>query len=152
VIELPAAADTRALGKALAALTRAGDLVILAGDLGAGKTTLVQGLGEGLNVRGQITSPTFVIARYHPPLGPGPGLTHVDAYRLGGLDQLDDLDLDAEMADSVTAVEWGLGLAERLATDHLIVHLERQRGASQNRRIARLEATGERWRGVELPG
>ena len=75
-------------------MLRAGDLVILTGGLGAGKTTLTQGIAEGLGVRGPITSPTFVIARVHPSLGSGPVLVHVDAYRLGGLDELDDLDLD----------------------------------------------------------
>jgi tRNA threonylcarbamoyladenosine biosynthesis protein TsaE len=129
-IDLPTAADTRALGRRLAGLLRAGDLLILSGELGAGKTTLVQGLGEGLRVRGRVTSPTFVIARHHPPLGAGPGLLHVDAYRLESLEQLDDLDLDAAVEDSVTAVEWGAGLAERLADERLEIRLERARGQS----------------------
>ena len=87
----------------------AGDLVILSGDLGAGKTTLTQGIGAGLGVRGEITSPTFVIARVHPSLVGGPPLVHVDAYRLGGIDELDDLDLDTSLDDAVTVVEWGEG-------------------------------------------
>ena len=91
--------DMRDLGRRLAALLRAGDLVILAGPLGAGKTTLVQGIGAGLGVRGPVTSPTFVIARVHPPLaGGGPALVHADAYRLGSFGEVDDLDLDTDAA------------------------------------------------------
>ena len=104
-------------------LLAAGDLVVLTGGLGAGKTTLTQGLGEGLGVRGPITSPTFVIARVHPSLVGGPDLVHVDAYRLGGVAELDDLDLDASLDEAVTVVEWGHGLAEGLAEDHLEVTL-----------------------------
>ena len=107
----------RELGRRLAGLLRAGDLVVLSGPLGAGKTTLTQGLGDGLKVRGPITSPTFVIARVHPSLAGGPPLVHADAYRLGGLDELDDLDLDRQGA--VTVVEWGEGLAEGLSEDRL---------------------------------
>src|SRR5580693_2274847 len=116
-ITVPTAAAMRALGRRLAALLRAGDLVLLAGPLGAGKTTLVQGMGEALRVRGPVTSPTFVIARVHPPLAGGPALVHVDAYRLGGLAEVDDLDLDLD--GSVTVVEWGEGLAEGLSADRL---------------------------------
>lgn len=119
-------ADMRALGRRLAGLLRAGDLVILSGPLGAGKTTLTQGIGEGLRVRGPVTSPTFVIARVHPSLvdalglaAPGPALVHADAYRLGSVLEMDDLDLDADTATSVTVVEWGEGLAEGLAADRL---------------------------------
>ena len=93
-------------------------------DSGAGKTTLTQGLAEGLGVRGPITSPTFVIARVHPSLVGGPALVHVDAYRLGGFAELDDLDLDADLDASVTIVEWGHGLAEDLSDDRLEVVLE----------------------------
>src|SRR5947207_6410831 len=99
-------ADMRALGRRLAAGLRPGDLVILSGALGAGKTTLVQGIGEGLGVRGPVTSPTFVIARIHPSLAGGPALVHADAYRLSGPAEVDDLDLDQAMAESVTVVEW----------------------------------------------
>src|SRR5690606_17238443 len=100
----------RELGRGLAKLVRAGDLVLLSGELGAGKTTLTRGLGEGLGVRGSVTSPTFVIARVHPSLGDGPPLVHVDAYRLaGGLDEMEDLDLDVSLPESVIVVEWGEG-------------------------------------------
>src|ERR1700733_9633530 len=119
-------AEMRALGRSLATVLRAGDLVLLSGGLGAGKTTLTKGIGDGLGVRGPITSPTFVIARVHPPLaasaaggngaaGRGPALVHADAYRLGSVLELDDLDLDTDTASSVTVVEGGEGLAEGLS-------------------------------------
>jgi tRNA threonylcarbamoyladenosine biosynthesis protein TsaE len=111
----------RALGGRLAGLLQAGDLVVLSGPLGAGKTTLAQGIGAGLGVRGQVTSPTFVIARLHPSLGAGPDLVHADAYRLGSRAEVDDLDLDADLATSVTVVEWGEGLVEDLAPSFLSV-------------------------------
>ena len=125
--ELRVATDAamRDLGRVLAARLRAGDLVILTGPLGAGKTTLVQGIGQGLGVRGPVTSPTFVIARIHPPLaGSGPALVHADAYRLGSIREVDDLDLDADVADAVTVVEWGEGLAEGLAEDRLEISIQ----------------------------
>jgi tRNA threonylcarbamoyladenosine biosynthesis protein TsaE len=111
----------RALGRRLAPMLRAGDLIVLNGQLGAGKTTLVRGIGEGLNVRGPVTSPTFVIARVHPALGGGPALVHVDAYRLSSPAEVDDLDLDADLERSVTVVEWGGGLVEGLAASWLDV-------------------------------
>jgi tRNA threonylcarbamoyladenosine biosynthesis protein TsaE len=107
----------RALGRRLARLLRAGDLVILGGPLGSGKTTLVQGMAEGLQVRGPVTSPTFVIARVHP------SLVHADAYRLASPAEVDDLDLDAHLERSVTVVEWGGGLAEDLAADRLEIRI-----------------------------
>ena len=120
--------DMRDLGRRLAALLRAGDLVILAGPLGAGKTTLVQGIGAGLGVRGPVTSPTFVIARVHPAVaGSGPALVHADAYRLGSIGEVDDLDLDTDAASAVTVVEWGTGLAEVLAADRLEISIEPDR-------------------------
>jgi tRNA threonylcarbamoyladenosine biosynthesis protein TsaE len=124
-ILVPAAAQMRALGARLAALLGPGDLVVLTGPLGAGKTTLVQGLGEGLGVRGPVTSPTFVIARVHPSLRGGPALVHADAYRLGSRAEVDDLDLDADLDSSVTVVEWGEGLAEELAPSFLQITISR---------------------------
>ena len=120
-ISIPTAARMRALGRRLAALLRPGDLVVLNGPLGAGKTTLVQGIGDGLGVRGPVTSPTFVIARIHPALRGGPALVHADAYRLGSPAEVDDLDLDADLDRSVTVVEWGGGLVEGLAPSWLDV-------------------------------
>jgi len=119
------AEQTRECGLRLGRRLGAGDLVILSGELGAGKTTFTQGLAEGLGVRGPITSPTFVIARVHPSLTGGAPLVHVDAYRLGSLAELDDLDLDTAVEDSVTVVEWGEGKAEVLAQAHYTVHLAR---------------------------
>jgi tRNA threonylcarbamoyladenosine biosynthesis protein TsaE len=121
---LPTPADTRALGADLAGLVRAGDLVVLVGPLGAGKTALTQGIGEALGVREPVTSPTFVIARVHR--GGRLPLVHVDAYRLGGVADVDDLDLDASTDESVTVVEWGQGLVEQLADEHLEVRLDRR--------------------------
>jgi tRNA threonylcarbamoyladenosine biosynthesis protein TsaE len=121
---LPTPEETRALGVELAGLLRAGDLVVLVGPLGAGKTALTQGLGAGLGVREPVTSPTFVIARVHT--GGRLPLVHVDAYRLGSVADVDDLDLDASTDESVTVVEWGQGLVEQLADEHLEVRLERE--------------------------
>ena len=121
---LPTPEDTRALGEALAGLLRPGDLVVLVGPLGAGKTALTQGIGAGLGVREPVTSPTFVLARVHRS-GRLP-LVHVDAYRLGGVADVDDLDLDASTEESVTVVEWGQGLVEQLADEHLEVRLDRR--------------------------
>jgi tRNA threonylcarbamoyladenosine biosynthesis protein TsaE len=121
-VAVATAADMQGLGERLAALLRPGDLVVLTGPLGAGKTTLVQGIGRGLHVRGPVTSPTFVIARVHPALdGTGPALVHADAYRLGSRAEVDDLDLDADLGSSVTVVEWGEGLVEDLADSYLEV-------------------------------
>jgi len=163
----PTAEDTRALGEQLGRRLRAGDLVVLTGDLGAGKTTLTQGLADGLGVRGPITSPTFVIARVHPSLVGGPALVHVDAYRLGSLAEVDDLDLDASLEDSVTVVEWGEGLVERLSGDRLELALTRPgarsaegrdaegrdaEGPDAERRTAVLRGVGPRWAGSALEG
>ena len=126
--EVEDAEAMQALGERLAGALRAGDLVVLTGELGAGKTTLTQGLGLGLGVRGAVTSPTFVIARVHPSLVGGPDLVHVDAYRLGGISELDDLDLDASLDDAVTVVEWGAGLAEGLAESRLEITITRALG------------------------
>ncbi|GAA2117672.1 tRNA (adenosine(37)-N6)-threonylcarbamoyltransferase complex ATPase subunit type 1 TsaE [Actinomadura alba] len=146
---IPTAEAMRDLGLRLAGVLRAGDLLVLSGDLGAGKTTLTQGIGEGLKVRGPITSPTFVIARVHPSLCGGPPLVHADAYRLGGFVELDDLDLDATVEESVTVVEWGEGLAEGLADARLEINISRADAASEGRAV-RLRGTGDRW--VDLGG
>ena len=139
--------DMRDLGRRLAALLRAGDLVILAGPLGAGKTTLVQGIGAGLGVRGPVTSPTFVIARVHPPLaGGGPALVHADAYRLGSFGEMDDLDLDTDVGRAVTVVEWGTGLAEPLAEDRLEITIEPDQDSDV--RTVRINGYGARWHGA----
>jgi tRNA threonylcarbamoyladenosine biosynthesis protein TsaE len=144
---VPTDADMRDLGRRLAAGLRAGDLLILAGPLGAGKTTLVQGIGAGLGVRGPITSPTFVIARVHPVLdGPGPALVHADAYRLGSISEVDDLDLDTDVASAVTVVEWGSGLAESLAEDRLEISIEPE--PDSDARTVRLNGHGARWHAV----
>ena len=168
-VTVPTAGAMRALGEELAALLRPGDLVLLTGDLGAGKTTLTQGIGRGLRVRGDVTSPTFVIAREHRPTAGGPGLVHVDAYRLGTLAEVDDLDLDAALDDAVTVVEWGAGLVEGLADSRLEVRLARRRGGvpapagsdgddgddgddEDEVRTVELAGIGPRWTGVTLPG
>lgn len=129
-VTVTAPEDTRALGERLATLLRAGDLVLLSGALGAGKTTLTQGIGAGLGVRGQVASPTFIIARVHPSLSGGPDLVHVDAYRLGSFDEVDALDLDTSLGESVTVVEWGEDKVESLAEDRLEVEVRRPRGAA----------------------
>jgi tRNA threonylcarbamoyladenosine biosynthesis protein TsaE len=189
-LTVSAAEEMRELGRRLASMLTAGDLVILSGGLGAGKTTLTQGIGDGLRVRGPITSPTFVIARVHPPLAAsaggasaggasaggggasagggqdaaerGPALVHADAYRLGSVLELDDLDLDADTASSVTVVEWGEGLAEGLSADRLEITIapvvaardaawDAEGAAADRPRTVRISAVGERWEGVELP-
>ncbi|WP_373429425.1 tRNA (adenosine(37)-N6)-threonylcarbamoyltransferase complex ATPase subunit type 1 TsaE [Streptomyces sp. V4I23] len=140
------------LGRRLAKLLRPGDLVMLTGELGAGKTTLTRGLGEGLGVRGAVTSPTFVIARVHPSLTGGPALVHVDAYRLGGgLDEMEDLDLDVSLPESVVVVEWGEGKVEDLSEDRLHVVIHRVVGDTEDdRREVVLRGYGERWAELDL--
>lgn len=177
-LTVAAAGEMRELGRRLASVLTAGDLVILSGGLGAGKTTLTQGIGAGLGVRGPITSPTFVIARVHPPLAPagaaagraaverGPALVHADAYRLGSVLELDDLDLDTDTASSVTVVEWGEGLAEGLSADRLEITItalaaaaeyeldadaDADGAAADRPRTVRISTVGARWEGVELP-
>ncbi|MPV39092.1 tRNA (adenosine(37)-N6)-threonylcarbamoyltransferase complex ATPase subunit type 1 TsaE [Georgenia subflava] len=162
-LTVPDAEAARELGRRLATVLRAGDLVLLSGDLGAGKTTLTQGIGSGLGVRGQVASPTFIIARVHPALGDGPDLVHVDAYRLGSLDEVDALDLDTSLEDSVTVVEWGTGKVEALAEDRLEIEIRRPRGegfsaagselaelAAPAPREVVVEGLGARWAEVDL--
>lgn len=130
--ELPTVEDTIALGEQLGRQLRAGDVVVLSGPLGAGKTAFTKGIALGMDVEGPVTSPTFVLARVHRARQPGrPELVHVDVYRLlehTGADllaELDSLDLDADLDDAVVVVEWGEGLAERLSDNHLDIRLER---------------------------
>ncbi|TDE02458.1 tRNA (adenosine(37)-N6)-threonylcarbamoyltransferase complex ATPase subunit type 1 TsaE [Jiangella asiatica] len=150
-LDVPDADTMTALGERLAGLLRAGDLVLLGGDLGAGKTTLAQGVGAGLRVRGPVTSPTFVIARVHPSLVGGPPLVHVDAYRLGGWDELEDIDLEATLDEAVTLVEWGEGVAEGLAGDRLEIHIDRPHDADEGEvRHVRVTPVGGRWDEREL--
>lgn len=146
VLVVPTAAAMERLGELLAAQLRAGDLVELNGELGAGKTTLTRGIGAGLGVRGAVTSPTFVLARTHPR--DGVPLVHVDAYRLGGAAELDDLDLD--FAGSITVVEWGAGLLDDVAASRLVLDLERTRGGDpaaddDEPRTVRVTGHGSRW-------
>jgi tRNA threonylcarbamoyladenosine biosynthesis protein TsaE len=163
--EVPTPEAMHDLAGKVAELVQAGDLLVLTGDLGAGKTTFTQGLGNALQVRGPITSPTFVLARSHPSLVQGPDLVHVDAYRLGSADEVDDLDLDASADQSVTVVEWGLGVAEQLNDSWLAVTIE-VRGArpidplgtaidgehddDADPRVVTIKPNGPRWAGVPL--
>ncbi|MGW4467349.1 tRNA (adenosine(37)-N6)-threonylcarbamoyltransferase complex ATPase subunit type 1 TsaE [Micromonospora sp. NPDC004704] len=153
VVELSTVEDTRAFGRRLAALLRAGDLLVLTGPLGAGKTALTQGIGAGLGVLGDVTSPTFVIARVHRPdpdsvgrrRANRPALVHADAYRLGAAvdprAEIDDLDLDASVDDAVTVVEWGEGLVEQLVDAHLRVRIDRR--DDDSRRIELVPVGGD---------
>lgn len=133
-LDVATAEQTHALAAALGAGLQAGDLLVLTGELGAGKTTFTQGLGEGLGVRAGIISPTFVLVRIHPnlPDGPrpgGPDLVHVDAYRLGSASEIDDIDLENTLDTAVTVVEWGRGRVEHLSESRLEVELHRRLGS-----------------------
>lgn len=149
--ELATPEATERFGAGLAALLGPGDVVVLTGALGAGKTTLTRGLGAALGVRGPVSSPTFVLARTHPSLVGGPELVHVDAYRLGDALELDDLDLDLDA--SVTVVEWGREVVSAITDEWLDVALDRPRAAAGDDpqatdapRTVRIDATGARWR------
>jgi tRNA threonylcarbamoyladenosine biosynthesis protein TsaE len=144
-VQVATAGDMRELGARLATRLRPGDLVVLAGPLGAGKTVLVSGIAAGLGAAGPVTSPTFVIARVYAD-GRLP-LVHVDAYRLGSVAEVDDLDLDADAGDCVTVVEWGAGLVEALAEAHLRVEISRPtgEGTGEVRRV-RFIPSGSTWR------
>ncbi|MCC3290312.1 tRNA (adenosine(37)-N6)-threonylcarbamoyltransferase complex ATPase subunit type 1 TsaE [Arthrobacter sp. zg-Y1110] len=153
------AEETQALAERLGRVLRRGDLLLLTGELGAGKTTFTQGLGAGLGVRPGIISPTFVLVREHPSLGDGPDLVHVDAYRLGSEGEVDDIDLEASMDRSVTVVEWGRGLVEHLSDSRLEITLVRAVGGdapgapatdysdedTDEERTIRLAGFGPRW-------
>lgn len=158
-LQVPTARAMQDLGARLAGVLRRGDLVVLTGDLGAGKTTFTQGLGGALGVRGRIASPTFVISRIHPTLADGPDLVHVDTYRMADALEVADLDLEDSIADSVTVVEWGAGLVEGLAADRLELVLTRgtelppdadpDDPSAAVREVA-ITAVGARWAGVDL--
>jgi tRNA threonylcarbamoyladenosine biosynthesis protein TsaE len=143
-VHLADAPATQAWGRRLSQHVRAGDLIVLSGDLGAGKTTLTRGLGAGLGVRGAVTSPTFVIARQHPGGVAGVGLLHVDAYRLRSASEIDDLDLDVDGV--VTVVEWGAGRVEHLSDSRLDIAL----ATEGDGRIATITGHGPRWDAASL--
>ena len=155
--EIPDADQMRLFASKVASLLRGGDVLVLTGGLGAGKTTFTQGLGEAMGVRGPVTSPTFVIARNHPSLAGGPNLVHVDAYRLGDSAEIDDIDLDATVADSVTVVEWGAGMAEQLSDSWLDIKIENRAATgadplgtacgveSDEMRVISVRPNGPRW-------
>lgn len=124
--EIASPDDMEALGVRIGRMLQPGDLVVLTGPLGVGKTTLTRGIADGLGVRGPVQSPTFVIARTHPSLVGGAPLVHVDAYRLGSAAELDDLDIDVD--SSVVVVEWGRGMVDGLRELWWEIELERQRG------------------------
>ncbi|MFV0453188.1 MAG: tRNA (adenosine(37)-N6)-threonylcarbamoyltransferase complex ATPase subunit type 1 TsaE [Propioniciclava sp.] len=149
-VPVPDAEAMRALGRRLARLLGPGDVIIASGDLGAGKTTLTQGIGAGLGVAGAVISPTFVLARVHPSLGGGPPLIHVDAYRLGSFAELEDLDLEATLADSVTLIEWGSGVAEPLAPSRLEIDIRRGLDPTDETRWVFLTPIGRRFNRAAL--
>ncbi|MBG6085443.1 tRNA (adenosine(37)-N6)-threonylcarbamoyltransferase complex ATPase subunit type 1 TsaE [Zhihengliuella flava] len=158
-VEAADAPATQRLAAAMAVQLRRGDVILLSGELGAGKTTLTQGLGRGLGVRGGIISPTFVLCRIHPALADGPDLVHVDAYRLGSSEEIDDIDLESTLASSVTVIEWGQGKAEHLSDSRLEIHLQRATGEDAgdeivtdfeerddaDPRVVRISGYGPRW-------
>ncbi|MDO5035147.1 MAG: tRNA (adenosine(37)-N6)-threonylcarbamoyltransferase complex ATPase subunit type 1 TsaE [Actinomycetaceae bacterium] len=151
-ITVKSAEDTRALGAALAGYVRGGDMIMLTGDLGTGKTTFTQGLGAAMGVRGRVASPTFIIARVHKG---NPDLVHVDAYRIEDLDDLETLDLDTALEESVVVIEWGEGKTESLSKDRLEITILNPAGiqdlgedleqADSNVREISFNQVGERW-------
>ena len=154
--------QTRALGEDLGRILAAGDLVMLSGGLGAGKTTLTQGIGIGMGVRGRVASPTFIVARVHPSLSGGPDLIHADAYRIKDLRDLETLDLDSSLDEAVTVVEWGEGKTEAMSDERLSIEVRRASGGQADTdgdiidlehmddgtRLIVLRAHGHRWDGV----
>jgi tRNA threonylcarbamoyladenosine biosynthesis protein TsaE len=154
-IKVPTSEAMVRLGERLAELLTAGDVILAAGDLGAGKTTLTQGIGRGLGAQGPIISPTFVLSRIHPSRIGRPTLMHVDAYRLSTASELNDLDLDAAVADSITVVEWGQGIAEGLSEDRLEIDIWTSEADSSatgddSERVVTIRPVGARWGGVDL--
>jgi tRNA threonylcarbamoyladenosine biosynthesis protein TsaE len=148
-IRVPTAKAMHLLGVRLARVLRPGDLLLLSGELGAGKTTFTQGLGQGLGAQGQIISPTFVLSRLYRS-SDGPDLVHVDAYRLSNPAEFDDLDLEATAATAVTVVEWGMGFAEQLNSSWLDVQIQMPIDIADQTRTVYLVGVGERWQGFDL--
>ena len=145
-LDLEQESDAVEFGRRLGTRLRSGDLVLLDGPLGAGKTVVARGVADGMGVRGPVTSPTFVIARVHRPAGgSGPAMVHADAYRLTSLEEIDDLDLDTDLTDAAVVVEWGEGAVERLAEEYLVVRLRRR--ADDVREVV-VEPHGPRWDAV----
>ena len=145
VLSAPTPDSLRLLAQDIGRLCVGGDVLVLSGDLGAGKTTFTQGLALGLGIDERVTSPTFVISRVHPNPTGGPALVHVDAYRLGSLGELEDLDLDADLESSVVVVEWGRGLAESLSPEGLDVEITRSDDPDDDVRMVTLTSRGKRW-------
>lgn len=141
MITIHTADDMEAFGARVARLLRAGDVVCLTGELGAGKTTFSRGLGRELEVRGTVTSPTFVVARTHPRADGAP-FVHVDAYRLNNAGELADLDIDWDR--SVSVVEWGRGMIDSVVDDWLEIIIERSHSADDETRTVTLDAVGTR--------
>ncbi|WP_122820121.1 tRNA (adenosine(37)-N6)-threonylcarbamoyltransferase complex ATPase subunit type 1 TsaE [Varibaculum vaginae] len=155
--------QTRLVGQELAVQLRPGDLVMLSGGLGAGKTTFTQGIGIGLQVKGRVSSPTFIVARVHPSLVGGADLIHADAYRIKDLSDLETLDLDSTLDEAITVVEWGEGKTEQLSADRLEIEIHREHGGvatningvvdlaemDDGERTITIRPLGERWEGTE---
>jgi tRNA threonylcarbamoyladenosine biosynthesis protein TsaE len=148
-ISIATGSAMRERGAHIARCCRPGDLVILSGDLGAGKTTFVQGMGAGLGVTDQVTSPTFVIARVYPT-STGVDLVHVDAYRLGSTLELDDLDLDSDLDSAITVVEWGEGKVEQLSEDRVVITITRSDSDDDETRVMSVAGFGARWDDISL--
>lgn len=155
--------QTRAAGEQLAKHLRRGDLVMLSGGLGAGKTTFTQGIGSGLQVKGRVSSPTFIVARVHPSLVGGPDLIHADAYRIKDLTDLETLDLDSTLDQAITVIEWGEGKTEQLSADRLEIEIHREQGGiatssdgvvdlaemDDGKRTITIRPLGKRWEGTD---
>lgn len=155
--------QTRAAGELLAKQLRRGDLVMLSGGLGAGKTTFTQGIGSGLQVKGRVSSPTFIVARVHPSLAGGPDLIHADAYRIKDLTDLETLDLDSTLEEAITVIEWGEGKTEQLSADRLEIEIHREHGGvatssdgvvdlaemDDGKRTITICPLGKRWEGTD---
>lgn len=155
--------QTRAAGELLAKHLRRGDLVMLSGGLGAGKTTFTQGIGSGLQVKGRVSSPTFIVARVHPSLAGGPDLIHADAYRIKDLTDLETLDLDSTLEEAITVIEWGEGKTEQLSADRLEIEIQREHGGivtssdgvvdlaemDDGKRTITIRPLGKRWEGTD---